>query len=357
MINFSKYFIMKTLDNVHVREITRLISPNELKAKTPSLEAHAATVLKGRQAIQQIITREDTRLLVVIGPCSIHDPKGALEYAERLVELRQKYADRMEIIMRVYFQKPRTTIGWKGLINDPHLNGSYDIETGLYTARKTMLDIVGMGLPAAIEFLDPVIPQYLSDLVSWCAIGARTTESQTHREMASGLSMPVGFKNGTDGSPQNAINAMKSAITPHSFLGIDQEGHTSVIHSKGNAWSHLVLRGGHDTTNYDATSIQETLHMLKLADLTPILMVDCSHANSNKQHRRQEDVWNTLLEQRHMHHEGLMGVMVESYLEEGNQPILEKSEDLRYGVSITDACVGWETTERMLRTGYEKLKK
>jgi 3-deoxy-7-phosphoheptulonate synthase len=266
-------------------------------------------------------------------------------------------ADQLCLVMRVYFEKPRTTIGWKGLINDPHLDGTYDIETGLKQARKLLLEINGMGLPAATEFLDPVAPQYLADLISWAAIGARTTESQTHREMASGLSMPVGFKNGTDGSLQTALDAMCAAGTPHSFLGIDQDGITSIIRTTGNPAGHLVLRGGRLRPNYDAESLREAESKLTQAGLPGVLMVDCSHANSGKQHARQEDVWKSVIEQRAVGNLALIGAMAESYLQEGTQPISKNVAELRYGVSITDSCLGWEATERMLRLGQAELAK
>ena len=237
-------------------------------------------------------------MLVVVGPCSIHDADAALDYGKRLKKLREELGDQIEIVMRVYFEKPRTTIGWKGLINDPHLDGTYDIETGLKKARRLLLELTSMGLPAATEFLDPIIPQYTADLITWAAVGARTTESQTHREMASGLSMPVGFKNGTDGSLQIALDAMQSARTPHSFLGIDQDGITSIIRTTGNTTGHIVLRGGRARTNYDADSIREAELKLQQNGLPPVLMVDCSHANSGKQHARQEEVWRSVIEQR-----------------------------------------------------------
>jgi len=303
------------------------------------------------------LRREDPRLLVVIGPCSIHDEKSALEYATRLAALRKEVAGQMEIVMRVYFEKPRTTIGWKGLINDPHLDGSQDIEAGLKIARRLLLAITGMGLPAATEFLDPIVPQYIADLVTWAAIGARTTESQTHREMASGLSMPVGLKNNTDGSLQSAIDAMGAARQPHSFLGMDQDGVTSIVRTTGNSSTHIVLRGGRTQTNYDAKSIRAAEEKLQSEHLPPVLMVDCSHANSGKQHAKQEDVWRSVIQQRVGGTRSLVGLMVESNLNEGNQPIPKNLADLRYGVSLTDSCIGWETTERMLHWGYEALAK
>jgi 3-deoxy-7-phosphoheptulonate synthase len=263
----------------------------------------------------------------------------------------------MEIIMRVYFEKPRTTIGWKGLINDPHLDGSQDIGTGLQIARRLLLEITGMGLPAATEFLDPIVPQFTADLITWAAIGARTTESQTHREMASGLSMPVGLKNSTDGSLQVAIDAMGATRHPHSFLGINEDGVTSIVRTSGNPHAHVVLRGGRAMTNYDAASIQAAEQKLVSEKLPPILMVDCSHANSSKQFAKQEDVWHSVIEQRVGGTQSLIGLMVESHLHEGNQPMARKPADLKYGVSITDSCIGWETTERMLLWGYDQLGK
>jgi 3-deoxy-7-phosphoheptulonate synthase len=343
--------------DLHVKEIVPLLSPRAIKAVTPVSEAVNATVARSRERIIRILRQEDPRLLVVIGPCSIHDEKSALEYAAKLNALRKEFADRMEIVMRVYFEKPRTTIGWKGLINDPHLDGSQDIETGLRIARAMLLEIVGMGLPAATEFLDPIVPQYIADLITWAAIGARTTESQTHREMASGLSMPVGLKNSTDGSLQVAIDAMGATRHAHSFLGINEEGVTSIVRTSGNPHAHVVLRGGRAMTNYDAASIKAAEAKLASEKLPPVLMVDCSHANSEKKFAKQEDVWHSVIEQRLGGTQSLIGLMVESHLNEGNQPIPKSLNELRYGVSITDSCIGWEATERMLRWGYESLEK
>lgn len=343
--------------DLRVKEIVRLIEPAALKAALPITEAAGKTVIHSREAVKNILHQQDPRLLVVVGPCSIHDEKGALEYAEKLNLLRKELAGQMEIVMRVYFEKPRTTIGWKGLINDPHLDNSQDIESGLKIARRLLLDITGMGLPAGTEFLDPIIPQYIADLITWSAIGARTTESQTHRELASGLSMPVGFKNATDGSLQIAIDAMTSARTSHSFLGIDQDGFTSVVRTTGNNDGHIVLRGGRLQTNYDAKSIQEAEMKLAQAGLPAVLMVDCSHANSGKQPARQEDVWRSVIQQRVGGTKSLAGAMIESNLFEGSQAIPKNLSELRYGVSITDACISWETTERMLRWGFEQLSK
>ena len=341
--------------NLHVKQAVRLLTPNSLKAQLPASEAANRTVVTSRQNVTRILEQKDSRLLVVAGPCSIHDVQGALEYGTRLTALRQELAGQMEIVMRVYFEKPRTTIGWKGLINDPYLDGTYDIEAGLKKARRLLLDLTEMGMPAATEFLDPIIPQYTADLITWAAVGARTTESQTHREMASGLSMPVGFKNGTDGSLQIALDAMQSARAPHSFLGIDQEGITSIIRTTGNPDGHVVLRGGHARGNYDPQSIREAETKLEQAALPAVLMVDCSHANSGKQHARQEEVWRSVIGQRAGGTRSLIGVMLESYLNEGNQPFPKDRTELKYGISITDACLGWEATERLLRWGCEQL--
>jgi 3-deoxy-7-phosphoheptulonate synthase len=348
---------MYRTQDLRVKEIVRLLTPHELKAQSPTPDAVNAMVAHSRERVVRILRREDPRLLVVIGPCSIHDEKSALEYATRLSKLQREVAGKMEIVMRVYFEKPRTTIGWKGLINDPHLDGSQDIETGLQIARKLLLDITGLGLPTATEFLDPIVPQYIADLVTWAAIGARTTESQTHREMASGLSMPVGLKNSTDGSLQVAIDAMGAARNPHSFLGINEDGVTSIVRTTGNPHTHVVLRGGRAKTNYDAGSIRAAEEKLKSEKLPAVLMVDCSHANSEKKFAKQEDVWRSVIQQRMEGTQSLIGLMVESHLHEGSQPIPDNLKALRYGISITDSCIGWETTERMLRWAYEALSK
>ena len=321
----------------------------------PMSEAANDTVVASRERVTAILQQRDPRLLVVVGPCSIHEVSAAMDYARRLSALRRELAGRLEIVMRVYFEKPRTTIGWKGLINDPHLDGSHDIDAGLKLARRLLLDLTELGLPTATEFLDPIVPQYIADLVTWAAIGARTTESQTHREMASGLSMPVGFKNATDGGLQVAIDAMGAARTPHNFLGIDQDGCTGIVRTRGNPDGHVVLRGGRTQTNYDAASIRDAEAKLLAARLPPVLMVDCSHANSGKQAARQEDVWRSVVEQRASGTRSLIGVMIESFLEAGSQPFPKPANELRYGVSITDACISWEITERMLRQGYETL--
>lgn len=345
---------MIPLQDLRIRSTTRLIAPEALKAELPLSAAAAETVRAGRAAVEGILTQRDRRLLAVVGPCSIHDPEGALEYARRLAALRQELRAHIEIQMRVYFAKPRTTVGWKGLINDPFLDGTHNMGAGLAIARRLLLEINALGLPAATEFLDPIVPQYIAELVSWAAIGARTTESQTHREMSSGLSMPVGFKNGTDGDCQTAIDAMGAARAPHSFLGIDQQGRTAVIHTTGNSLAHLVLRGGRARPNFDPESIAVAARDLRAAGLPPVLMVDCSHANSGKQHAQQEVVWNSVLAQRRASTteapSPIIGVMLESYLACGAQTIPGTGgAPLTYGVSVTDACIGWEETETLLR--------
>ena len=346
---------MVPTSNIRVREMRRLISPRTLRKQLPLTQAAHDVVVAGREAVTRIIRGEDARLLVVVGPCSIHEVKSALEYAGRIQALRRELADTFEIVMRVYFEKPRTTVGWKGMISDPHMDGTEDIENGLVTARTLLMQISEMGLPSATEFLDPVVPQYIADLVSWAAIGARTTESQTHRMMASGLSMPVGFKNATDGSLQIAIDAMASAMSPHSFLGIDEDGAASIIRTTGNSVGHVVLRGGRAQPNYDPESIHKAEAALVNAKLPPRLMVDCSHANSGKLPARQEDVWRSLIEQRASGTKSIMSAMLESHLVEGNQSIPKNLSELRYGISVTDACMGWEATERILRAGHQAL--
>lgn len=338
------------LENLRVESVQPLITPKELKKELPLTETASSTVATGREAVRAVLERRDPRLLVIIGPCSIHDPASALDYARRLAALNIQVNGRLLIVMRVYFEKPRTTVGWKGFINDPHLDDSCDMQYGLKAARRLMLDILELGLPVATEFLDPIIPQYTGDLVSWAAIGARTIESQTHREMTSGLSMPVGLKNSTDGSVQRAIDALITCRTPHSFLGIDQEGHSSIVKTTGNPDTHLVLRGGGGKTNYHADEVAAAASKLRAAGLPEIMMVDCSHANSGKDPARQAEVWKELLEQRRQPNCPVIGAMLESFIEEGNQPI---SANLKYGQSITDACIDWKTTGTLLRSVME----
>ena len=346
---------MQRTQDLRVAGFTRLQPPRKIKEELPMTESANRTVVQGRAAVQDILNQRDPRLLVVIGPCSLHDPKAALEYARKLADLSQELSDRMFIVMRTYFEKPRTTIGWKGLINDPRMDGSCEIEEGLRIARKLLIDINELGLAAGTEFLDPIVPQYIAELISWAAIGARTTESQTHREMASGLSMPVGFKNGTDGGLQIAIDAMAAARTPHSFVGIDQDGYTCIVRTTGNPSGHVVLRGGRSRGNYDPESIAEASAQLTSQRLPNVLMVDCSHANSGKQHARQEEVWKSIIEQRASGNGAIIGAMIESFLHEGNQPVPKNAGDIKYGISVTDACISWETTERMLRHGHSML--
>jgi len=345
---------MLRTQNLRVLKTEPLVPPSVLKQELPASEAIYAGVIRARSTVRNIIAGTDARLLAIIGPCSIHDPEAALDYAQQLSRLSHRLTSKLFIVMRVYFEKPRTTIGWKGLINDPHLNGTHDMQLGLRLARKLLLDINALSLPAGTELLDPITPQYLADLISWTAIGARTTESQTHREMASGLSMPVGYKNSTDGNLQIALNAMESARHPHTFLGINQEGRTSVIHTEGNPDGHIILRGGRKP-NYDADSIRACEALLAKAGLPSRLMVDCSHAQTGKDYARQPDVLADLVDQIRAGNRSIMGFMIESNLKAGNQKLLHGRDGLQYGVSITDACIDWETTERCLTDAAARL--
>ena len=344
----SLRLVMAATSDLHVVETRPLVAPALLHDDLPIDDAATETVFSSRRRIQAILRGEDQRLLVVVGPCSVHDVKAALEYARRLAPIRDRFKDQLEVVMRVYFEKPRTTVGWKGLINDPHLDGSYDINTGLRRARGLLLDLAREGMPAATELLDPVVPQYIADLISWTAIGARTTESQTHREMASGLSMPIGYKNGTDGSATIAINAMQAASKPHHFLGINRDGHASIVSTTGNPDGHLVLRGGNRGTNFHLEAVQSAAVELASAGLADRLMVDCSHGNSNKDFRRQGEVLQSVADQVREGSTHLMGVMIESHLVEGNQKLSADLSDLTYGQSITDACISIETTQELL---------
>jgi len=336
-------------EDTHVCGVTRLVSPREIKQRLSASPEILAKVAGYRETCRRILRGEDPRLLVIVGPCSIHDTVSALDYAKRLSVLAKEVEDRLFIVMRVYFEKPRTTVGWKGLINDPYLNDSGDLAHGIEVARRLLLDVAALGLPAATETLDPIIPQYIADLISWSAIGARTTESQTHREMASGLSMPVGFKNGTDGSVQTAVDAMRSSCNGHSFLGIDQEGITSIIKTAGNPDGHLVLRGGRDGVNYHPHQTADAAAKLKAAGVSSAIMIDCSHANSGKDPARQPEVWKSILEQRAAGRKDIVGAMLESNIERGSQALEGDPSKLRYGVSITDGCLDWETTAELLR--------
>jgi 3-deoxy-7-phosphoheptulonate synthase len=347
---------MKRTSNLRIRGLTPIIAPADLKQVFPLSEKAAEFVTGRRQQVVDILNRDDRRMMVVVGPCSIHDPRAALDYASRLADLSREVEDQLLLVMRVYFEKPRTTIGWKGLINDPDLNGSHQISKGLGVARGLLCAITDLGLPVAGEMLDPITPHYLADLISWGAIGARTTESQTHREMASGLSFPVGFKNGTDGNLQIAIDAMGAARHSHSFLGINNEGRNAIVQTTGNPDVHIVLRGGNNKPNYHADDILKTEELLTKANLNTSIMVDCSHANSFKNHERQEEVLVNVIEQIAAGNRTICALMVESNLEAGNQPISSNLADLKYGVSVTDKCVDWGTTERMLRHAWRRLR-
>ena len=342
-----------TTDDLRIQETQELISPEELIDDLPVSDTVSDTVSNARRSIHQILTREDDRLLVVVGPCSIHDPESAMEYATRLKALREKLSDDLVIVMRVYFEKPRTTVGWKGLINDPDLNGSHKVNKGIELARKILLEINNLGLPCATETLDPIAPQYVADLISWSAIGARTTESQTHREMASGLSMPVGFKNGTDGGLDVALNAMKSALQQHHFIGINNDGVSSVIKTSGNQNVHLVLRGGNNGPNYDAVSVHIAADALASGGLPKSIMIDCNHANSGKDPSRQELVLRNTILQIKDGDNSIIGTMIESNINGGNQPI---SAEMKYGVSVTDSCLDWDNTRRILLDAHQSLK-
>ncbi|MCK2182701.1 3-deoxy-7-phosphoheptulonate synthase [Halomonas getboli] len=343
------------VNNLNVLAEDVLLTPAELKREIPLSDDAERTVIEGRQVIQNILDGSDPRLLMVVGPCSIHDVDAALDYARHLRRLADEVKDSLYIVMRVYFEKPRTTVGWKGLINDPHLNGSFEIEEGLHIARRLLVELAEMGLPLATEALDPISPQYLQDCISWSAIGARTTESQTHREMASGLSGPVGFKNGTDGSLDVAVNALQSVAHPHNFLGIDQAGKVAIIRTRGNRYGHVVLRGGNGKPNYDSVSVALAEQELQKAGVAPNIMIDCSHANSNKDPSLQplvlENVTNQILEG----NRSIIGLMVESNIGWGNQKVPEDLSQLAYGVSITDACIDWDATEQALHTMNDKL--
>lgn len=340
--------------DINITSKTLLPTPVALCQEIAKTEAAHQFVADTRQAINEIIFGDDHRLLVVIGPCSIHDLKAGREYAQKLAKLAAEVQDRILIVMRVYFEKPRTTVGWKGLIMDPNLDGSSDIPEGLRIARRFLLDIIELGLPTATELLDPITPQYIADLICWSAIGARTTESQTHRQMASGLSMPLGFKNGTDGGLAVAINAIKAASQPQTFLGIDNEGRANALTTKGNPFCHVVLRGGSHGPNYGADDVAQAREQLEKAGLTPAIMTDCSHANSDKDPGRQSAVFQEIIRQS-LVDPSVIGAMVESNLKFGSQSFPQPIEKLEYGVSITDGCIDWATTEAMIRKGYADL--
>ena len=344
----------RPLSNTNILGEQTLISPAQLRQNYPRSEDATQTVEAGRAAVEAILDGRDQRLLAVVGPCSIHDTDAARDYAQRLLALRHQVADRIELVMRVYFEKPRTTVGWKGLINDPHLNDSFDVEAGLGKARELLVWLAEQGMPTGTEALDPISPQYLSDLFTWSAIGARTTESQTHREMSSGLSTAVGFKNGTDGSLEVALNAMRSAANPHSFLGIDSNGQATVLKTRGNAYGHVILRGGKGP-NYDSVHVSLAEQAMDEAGLPKRIMIDCSHANASKNHERQPLVALNVAEQLAAGNSSIIGIMLESHINAGNQSLKDPA-NLDYGVSITDACIDWDTTESLLLKLHSTLE-
>jgi 3-deoxy-7-phosphoheptulonate synthase len=343
-------------ENLNVAALELMPSPEEIKQRVPMSERAAHTVIAGRDTLARILDRQDPRLFVVVGPCSIHDPVAGMDYARRLKQLADEVADTLFLVMRVYFEKPRTSTGWKGFINDPRMDDSFHIEEGLERSRDFLLRVNELGLPAGTEALDPITPQYLGELISWTAIGARTSESQTHREMASGLSTPVGFKNATDGDLEVAINAILSASRPHSFLGINGQGRSAIIRTRGNPYGHMVLRGGGGRPNYDTVSISMAEEALRKAKLAENIVVDCSHANSWKRPELQPLVMTDVVHQIREGNRSVVGLMVESNIESGNQPIPDDLSALRYGCSVTDACIDWATTETMMRKAHQQLR-
>lgn len=347
---------MQQTENLNIDTFEPMPTPEEVHQRVPLTPGAERTVIEGRRTLEAILTRQDKRIFAVVGPCSIHDPVAGIDYARRLKALADEVADTLVLVMRVYFEKPRTATGWKGYINDPRMDDSFHIEEGMFKAREFLRAVNELGLPAATEALDPISPQYLGDLITWTAIGARTSESQTHREMSSGLSTPVGFKNGTDGSLDAATNAIISASKPHSFLGINMQGRSSVVRTRGNRHGHLVLRGGGDRPNYDTVSVAMAEQALVKARLPTNIVVDCSHANSFKKPELQPLVLNDVVNQIRLGNRSIVGVMVESFLEAGNQPIPADLTQLKYGCSVTDACVDWATTEKMIREARAALK-
>ena len=339
---------MELTDNLNIRHFKPLVTPDQLKTEFPETDRAAHVVAESRRGIENILIGRDTRRIVITGPCSLCDEKATLDYAERLYALQQETAGQLLLVMRAYFEKPRTTLGWKGMLYDPHLDGSYNIETGFKTARKLLLEIATIGLPTATEFLDPIVPQYLADLVSWAAIGARTTESQIHRQMASGLSMPIGFKNATDGNLGVSMDAIKSAQSPHSFLGIDRNGQVIIAETKGNRFGHLVMRGGTEGPNFASEYVAFAEVLLKKAHIPTGMIIDCSHANSYKNHKRQREALLDIADQIRSGNRSIAGVMLESFISEGKQSI-GAAGILKYGVSLTDSCIGWDETEELIR--------
>jgi len=347
---------MQQTENLNVVAVENMPSPDEVKARVPLTERAVQTVLSGRRALEAILDGRDKRLFVVVGPCSIHDPLAGLDYAKRLRALAKEVADSLVLVMRVYFEKPRTSVGWKGFVNDPRMDDSFRIDEGMERARRFLLDVNELGLPAGTEALDPISPQYYGDLVTWTAIGARTAESQTHREMSSGLSTPVGFKNATDGDLQAAVNAIVSAAQPHAFLGINFQGRSAIFRTRGNRYGHLVLRGGGGRPNFDTVSIWLAEEELSSAHLPRNLVIDCSHANSWKKAELQPLVMRDVTHQIREGNRSVVGLMVESFLEPGSQPIPHDPRELRYGCSVTDPCVGWDTTVEMIRSARSVLR-
>lgn len=347
---------MQRTEDLNIVALDVMPTPDEIKAKHPLTEKAAETVVGGRRSVEAILDGRDQRLFAVVGPCSIHDPVAGLDYARRLKKLADELSSTMVMVMRVYFEKPRTSVGWKGFINDPNMDDSFRVDEGMEKARRFLLDVNELGLPAATEALDPTAPQYLGDLIAWTAIGARTSESQTHREMSSGLSTPVGFKNGTDGEIEAAINAILSASHPHAFLGINGQGRSAVVRTRGNPYGHLVLRGGGGRPNFDTVSISLAEQALAKAKLAQNVVVDCSHANSWKKPEMQPLVMKDVVHQIREGNRSVVGFMVESFIEPGSQPIPADLSKLKYGCSVTDACVGWDTTVEMLRGAHEILK-
>lgn len=346
---------MELTDNLNIRQFRSLITPDQLKQAYPETEGAARVVAQSRRQIEEILVGQDRRRIVIAGPCSLHDEEATLDYAQRLQKVQQDLAGQVVIVMRAYFEKPRTTLGWKGMLYDPHLDGSYDIEKGLSVSRKLLLEIAKIGLATATEFLDPIVPQYLADLVSWAAIGARTTESQIHRQMASGLSMPIGFKNATDGNLGVSMDAIKAAQSPHSFLGIDRNGQVIIAETKGNRYGHLVMRGGTGGPNYGSEYVAFAEVLLKKAHVPTGMVIDCSHANSHKNHKRQREALFDIADQIRSGNRSISGIMLESFINEGKQSI-GAAGVLKYGTSLTDACMGWNETEELIRYLAEAIK-
>ncbi len=347
---------MELTDNLNINQFKSLTSPDDMKVDLPETEAAAHVVAQSRREVEKILRGEDTRRMVIVGPCSLHDPEAALDYARRLEQVQRELADRLLIIMRAYFEKPRTTLGWKGMLYDPHLDRSYDIDFGIRQSRKILIDIAEIGLATATEFLDPIVPQYLADLITWAAIGARTTESQIHRQMASGLSMPIGFKNATDGNLGVAMDAIKASSNPHSFLGIDRNGQVIIAETKGNKYGHLVMRGGTRGPNYASEYVAFAEILLQKQHVPNGMVIDCSHANSHKNHKRQREALFDIADQISAGNKSIAGVMLESFIEEGSQTI-GSAGGLKYGQSLTDQCIGWDETEELLRYLADAVQK